>query len=321
MTTHCCADCGEEEGGDVSLKTCKACMLVKYCSANCQRNHWPKHKLVCKQRAAKLRDEALFNDPPAKEDCPICFLPMPKLLVSCISLPPATISSLPVYDFAKANEVLEDLSTERYYECCGKSICGGCFYSIRKSGNVMHCPFCNSDRDSRTDDERVEELIKRVEANDAGAIYVLGTYYCHGQLGLLRDREKAIELWKQATELGSSHAHFRLGIEYEQGGKLKKAKFHYEAAAMTGDEAARMNLACLENKSGNSERAVKHLRIAASAGCCRAMHTLLGVFYKGMVGRDEIDSILTAYNNSCAEMRSEARDEFILDLRTRSQPW
>jgi hypothetical protein len=127
MTTHCCADCGEEEGGDVSLKTCKACMLVKYCSANCQRNHWPKHKLVCKQRAAKLRDEALFKDPPAKEDCPICFLPMPKLLLSCISLPPATISSLPIYDFAKANEGLKDVTTEGCYECCGKRICGSCF--------------------------------------------------------------------------------------------------------------------------------------------------------------------------------------------------
>ena len=26
----CCAECGEEEG--VSLKTCKSCMLVKYCN-------------------------------------------------------------------------------------------------------------------------------------------------------------------------------------------------------------------------------------------------------------------------------------------------
>ena len=31
-------------------------------------------------------DEALFKDPPAKEDCPICFLPMPVNLISCASL-------------------------------------------------------------------------------------------------------------------------------------------------------------------------------------------------------------------------------------------
>jgi hypothetical protein len=49
-------------------KVCKSCMLVKYCNANCQRNHWPKHKKECKQRVAELRDEALFKDPPPKED-------------------------------------------------------------------------------------------------------------------------------------------------------------------------------------------------------------------------------------------------------------
>jgi hypothetical protein len=65
----CCAECGIARGA--SLKTCKSCMLVKYCNANCQLRHWSKHKKICKQRAAELRDEALFKDPPAKEDCPI----------------------------------------------------------------------------------------------------------------------------------------------------------------------------------------------------------------------------------------------------------
>ena len=198
------------------------------------------------------------------------------------------------------------------------------------SGNDDKCPFCNSDRDSKTDDERVEELIKRVEANDAGAIYVLGNHYCHGQLGLQQDRSKAIELWKQAAKLGSSQAHFSLGVIYIQEGNLKKAKIHYEAAAMAGDEVARGNLAKMEFESmnfaymelefGKKERAVKHLRIAASAGCYSSMKNFMTCFEKGYISRDEIDSILTAYNNSCAEMRSEARDEYILDLRTRPQP-
>ena len=47
--------------------------------------------------------ETLFKDPPAKEDCPICFLPMPARLICCISLQPANISSVPIYDFAKEN--------------------------------------------------------------------------------------------------------------------------------------------------------------------------------------------------------------------------
>ena len=94
MTNNCCAECGQEEGGVVSLKTCKSCKLVKYCNANCQHKHRATYKKDCKRRAAELRDEALFKEPPAKEDCPICFLPMPIRLVSCISLPPATILSV-----------------------------------------------------------------------------------------------------------------------------------------------------------------------------------------------------------------------------------
>jgi TPR repeat protein len=147
---------------------------------------------------------------------------------------------------------------------------------------------------------------------------------------LQQDRSKAIELWKQAAKLGSSQAHFSLGVIYIQEGNLKKAKIHYEAAAMAGDEVARGNLAKMEFESmnfaymelefGKKERAVKHLRIAASAGCYQSMKNFMACFEKGYISRDEIDSILTAYNNSCAEMRSEARDKYILDLRTRPQP-
>jgi hypothetical protein len=138
-----CAECGEE--GGVSLKACKSCMQVRYCNAECQRNHWPTHKNQCKQRAAELRDEALFKDPPPKEDCPICFLPMPNKLICCVSLPPATIASVPIRDFANANEELAKVPIEQYFPCCGKSICGGCIHSFRKSGNTRKCPFCNSD--------------------------------------------------------------------------------------------------------------------------------------------------------------------------------
>ena len=104
-TANCCAECGVD--GGVSLKICKSCMHVKYCNAECQRKHWPTHKKECKQRAAELRDEALFKDPPAKEDCPICFLPMPNELICCMSLPPASIYSVPISDYAEANEELE----------------------------------------------------------------------------------------------------------------------------------------------------------------------------------------------------------------------
>jgi TPR repeat protein len=309
-----CADCGNEEGDGVGLKTCRSCMLVKYCSAKCQKKHWPEHKKLCKQRAAELRDEALFKDPPAKEDCPICLLPMPAKLMCCISLQSATVLSVPIYDFVKANEGVADENTEEYYPCCGKNICRGCIHSFCKSENNDTCPFCNSDRGSKTPEDNVDEIKKRIEANDPVAMCVLAVYHEFGGNGLLQDREKARELYARAAELGSSKAHFNLGFIHYLGEDFKKAKFHYEAAAMAGHDAARNNLGTLENKSGNMGRAVKHWIIAASAGCCYSMNSLRPFFELGVICQESINSTLTAYNNSCAKMRSKARDSFISKL-------
>jgi len=306
----CCAECGKEEDGNVSLKRCKSCNLVKYCDAACQRNHWPKHKKTCKQRAAELRDEALFKDPPAKEDCLICFIPMPIKLICCASLPPATISSVPIADLAFANEELAEKDMQPYYSCCGKSICQGCVHSFYKSGNIDKCPFCNAEVNISTG-RKVEEMMKRVAANDPTSIFMLGNYYLDGIGGLHQDAEKAKEHWTQAAKFGSNKAHFALGRFYEEGGDITKAKFHYEVAAMTGHDSARYNLGVMDGHSGNIERALKHLRIAASAGHYKAMHNLRKSFEGGFVSRESIEATLTAYNNSCAEMRSEARDDCI----------
>jgi TPR repeat protein len=172
------------------------------------------------------------------------------------------------------------------------------------------CPFCNSDL-FKTDEEAIQELMKRVEANDAISMYGLAYHYYHGKLGLLQDREKAIELYTRAAELGSSKAHYNLGNFYREGGDIKKAKYHLEAGAVAGHELARNNLGTMEAQSGNMERAVKHWMISASAGHYKAMNALLIAFNKGLVSRNAMESTLTVYNNACAEMRSEARDAFI----------
>jgi TPR repeat protein len=179
------------------------------------------------------------------------------------------------------------------------------------SGNIGKCPFCNSDRASKTEEERVEENMKRVEANDPTSICMLANQYYHGRVGFQQDLTKAMELYVRAANLDYSMAHFNLAFIYHEGGAPKKAKFHYEAAAMAGHEAARYDLGAIEYKSGNMERAVKHWAIAASAGEFDAMNHLRIGFEKGNVSQESIDSTLAAYNNSCAEMRSEARDAYI----------
>jgi TPR repeat protein len=175
------------------------------------------------------------------------------------------------------------------------------------SGNDYKCPFCNSERGD------VEQVLKRAEANDAASISILAQYYCNGEQSFPQDQTKAIELYARAAELGFSKAHCNLGSIYYEGGDMEKAKFHFEAAAMAGHEVARNNLGTIESVSGNYQ-ALKHWRIAASAGCFRAMHALRTLFEQGVVRRELIDSALTAYNDSCAEMRSKARDTYIRNV-------
>jgi TPR repeat protein len=168
-----CAECGE---GGACLKMCDACKHIKYCSVTCQRLNWPSHKKECKQRAAKLHDESLFKQPPPKDDCPICFLPMP---------------------FAVRTE-----------PCCGKVVCDGCTYSCWKFGNLK-CPFCNANVEIE-DEIIIEQMMKRVEANDVNSMTYLGCCYANGVLGLRQDMNKVLELLTRAAELGSFMAHHKL---------------------------------------------------------------------------------------------------------------
>jgi TPR repeat protein len=162
---------------------------------------------------------------------------------------------------------------------------------------MKKCPFCNSDRDNITIEQQIEEIRRRVAANDSTSIYLLAHFYYKGIGGFQQDHAKAMELYSRSANLGYSAAHNQLGGIYYEEGNLKKAKFHGEAAAMAGHEVARFNLGYIED-SGNLERAVKHWIIAASAGCYRAMHELITNFGLGRISRELIDSTLAAYNKS-----------------------
>jgi TPR repeat protein len=80
---------------------------------------------------------------------------------------------------------------------------------------------------------------------------VLAHNYHYGKEGVQQDRAKALELYARASEFGSSQAHFFMGNMYHGGGDSKKAKFHYEAAAMAGHEVARCNLGTIKGASGH----------------------------------------------------------------------
>ena len=80
---------------------------------------------------------------------------------------------------------------------------------------------------------------------------------------------------------------------------------------MAGHEVSRYNLSNIEGNSGSRKQVWSHFNIAVSAGSYHIMNAMQKLFDRGVVSIELIDSTLQAYNNSCAEMRSEARDDCI----------
>ena len=124
---------------------------------------------------------------------------MPVSLIFYVSLPPATITSVPIYD---SKWGVGTLDTVQFYSCCGKSICGGYVHSclsayallrnVWKRWELSILQFRELGQNTR---RKVERLMKWVEAN------VL-VPFVHGQLSSPRNwREKALELYARAAKL------------------------------------------------------------------------------------------------------------------------
>lgn len=283
--TDICAACGKE--GD-SLKSCAACRLVKYCNVTCQKAHRPKHKKECRRRAAKLNDEELFKDTP-KEDCPVCFLPMP----------------------------LEE-GEKTHQPCCGKVVCSGCIYGVHervreeKDPKLGFCPFCRTPP-PRSYEEALKRYKKRMECGDGHAFNTVGHFHKHGSHGMPIDKNKAIEMWIRAGELGCATGYRNGGIEFQVGVRdevdMNKAMKYYELAAKLGDAQARHNLGCFENDAGNINRAIKHLMIAARAGYNKSLDAIKKYYIAGNVSKDELEKTLRAYQKSNDDMKSDMRSK------------
>ena len=261
--------------------------MVKYCNAACKKKHRSKHKKACEKRAAELHDEELFKEPPPREDCPICLLPLPI-----------------------------DTGQAAFHSCCGKLICCGCIYAMgeeaRGRGKINLCAFCRVPNPN-SDEEIVKRIHKLVEADNADAFYNLGGFYEHGSLGMQQDYDKANELFLKAGELGCVDAYCNLGYSYDSGMGVevdkKKAKHYWELAAMNGDLNARYNLGCLEGQAGNIDRAYKHCLLSARAGHKKSLDKVKEGFMGGIITKDEYANTLRAYQKSHDEMKSDDRDK------------
>ena len=282
-----CANCGKE---GTNLNTCNRCNMVKYCNAACKKKHRSKHKKKCDRRVAELHDEALFKQPPPQyEDCPICFLRMPTLL-----------------------------SGSKYHPCCGKLICAGCDYApvYDNKGNIVtekSCPFCRIPP-SLSGEETIKRVNRLVEAGNAEAINNLGFYHSLGLYGLSKDSIKALQLWHQAAELGIARAYFNIGTAYDCGRMgvevdKKKANHYYELAAMKGSAVARHNLGCIEERTGNIERAKKHWMISVRDGYTDSLIAIRKYYSNGLATKEEYTQVLRSYQEYLGEIKSTQRDE------------
>jgi len=302
-----CANCGKDGEENSRLKKCGACMMVKYCSRECQTAHRPKHKKECKKQAAELHDrnymdskcnniedtcdkldtfkiydEELFKQPTPKEDCPLCFLPQPEVK-----------------------------SGSRYMSCCGKNICSGCVYAVirTRKTDVPLCPFCRVPAPT-TLQELNKRGEKRIEKGDAHAIHNLGMNYREGRHGFLQDDNKALELFHRAGELGYATSYCSIGYAYQFGRgvevDMKKAVHYYELAAMGGNVGARFNLGMNERRVN---RAVRHHMIAVKDGYADSLKEIQAFYSNGHAAKDDYMKALKSYQVYLGEIKSKQRDE------------
>eukprot|EP00577_Skeletonema_sp_RCC1716_P019894 CAMPEP_0113424072 /NCGR_PEP_ID=MMETSP0013_2-20120614/29387_1 /TAXON_ID=2843 ORGANISM="Skeletonema costatum, Strain 1716" /NCGR_SAMPLE_ID=MMETSP0013_2 /ASSEMBLY_ACC=CAM_ASM_000158 /LENGTH=307 /DNA_ID=CAMNT_0000312035 /DNA_START=15 /DNA_END=938 /DNA_ORIENTATION=+ /assembly_acc=CAM_ASM_000158 len=286
--TSCCASCGTAEGDEIKLKKCNGCHLVRYCSVKCQREHRPKHKRACKERAAELRDEILFKQPEGSHlgDCPICCLPMPL-----------------------------DRNVSTLQTCCSKIICPGCdFNDLRRAKELQvggeaygKCAFCRYPVPKKAEDF-ITNIMKRAEVKDPIALY---------QMGVNRrdegDYSGAFQYLTKAADLGDAQAHYDLSCFYHNGLGVKKDKkkevYHMEQAAIEGHVLARNNLGCVEEENGRMERAAKHWIIAVNLGHSHSLDAVKSCYRQGFVSKEDLAKALRAHQAALDAMKSPQRDE------------
>ncbi len=284
-----CANCGKAEVDDVKLRKCTACKLVRYCSVDCQKNHRKQHKKACKKRAAELREETLFTQPDESDlgECPICCLPLPI-----------------------------DYNKHTVKSCCCKRICAGCVYANKQreieQGLEHKCPYCREPMPKKKE-EVVQNLKKRVKANDPVALFEMGRI-CYSE----GDYEGTIQYYTKAAQLGNMEAHYNLSCMYYEGDGVekdpKKELYHLEEAAIGGHPKARHNLGCHEDENGRYDRAMKHWIIAAKFGYDHALDMVKQGFQVGLASKEDFEAALRGHQAAVDATKSEQRDEAYISL-------
>ena len=157
-------------------------------------------------------------------------------------------------------------------------------------------------------------LQARVEKKDPVALEFLGDVYRYGQLGVQKDVQKAINLYTEAAELGSTEALYTLGHMHDKGEGVQKdeakAAEFYKKAALKGHVDGRHNLGCYEAAvKGNYDRAVKLCLVSAKMGLENSTGLIKQLFLMGLATQEQYAEALKGYRDAVEEMKSHDRDE------------
>ena len=196
--------------------------------------------------------------------------------------------------------------------CCMKRLCKGCILAARQRGMLDSCPFCRTPY-TNDDASKLAMIQKRADKGDADAICYLGIKYYYGSLGLEKNVSRAIELWTEAAELGSSDAHFHLGMLYYTGDGVEEDKprgtRHWQQAAIKGHVESRHNLGVAEFGGGNHQLAVQHWMISAKMGHEKSLNCIQKMFKDGHATKSQYAKALLGYRDAVEEMKSPQREE------------
>ena len=236
-------------------------------------------------RNLQQRLMASGHERPEGDACEICFL----------------LIELPMGQHSKLNA------------CCMKRVCNGCSLAGHQRGIYNICPFCRTPF-TRDDASMLAMVQKRVDKGDAEAINLLGDQCYQGNLGLAKDVPRAIELWTQATELGSVTAHYQLGDAYYYHGDdvaedKPRSIHHWQQAAMEGHVLSRHALGVTEYQEGNHDLAMQHWMISAKMGHEKSLNCIKNIFKDGHATRAQYSEALLGYRDAMEEMKSPQREE------------
>ena len=259
----------------------------------------------------ELRDVELFGALEEREDCPICFVPMP----------------------LKRNE-------RAHVRCCGKTACMACAFTSDRMGHNT-CPFCRDPIVGFVGEAHKEvydqQLRDRIELGDALAMEILAENFDLGMNGFQKDDVAAMRLWLRAAELGHLPGLCALARKYQTKFKNEgrptfeqSMKFATAAAKKGSVEGhhilgkrelvvlAGMDETPLElERAEKLEKAVKHLEHAAIGGNVPSFELLQKLQDRGagnmylFLDNDTFDELEAKHKEALALEWSEERESYM----------